>query len=137
MKFHYHIVVITLSCCSFFFSGHAYSSEGIGTDVKATSVGKREYGNILIVWEPSTVDVSVNVTITMGTALIGAMHFTPDTLKQSLNYSNSPQAATGIFIIEFNATGKGGKLYVENLKWETKSNKGDVTSLIGIWSLNK
>ncbi len=136
MKFRCHIVVIILSSCSFF-SGKVFSAEVIGTEVKTISEGKREYGNILIVWEPSTIDTSVNVTITMGTALIGAMRFTPDTLKQSLNYSNPPQAVTGIFIIEFNATGKGGKLYVENLTWKTKSNKGDVTSLIGIWSLNK
>lgn len=137
MKFLFQIVVITLGICIFFSSGNVSSAEGIVNTDNTTSEGKIEYGNILIVWKASADEVSANVTITMGTYLIGEMHFTPSTLKQSLDYSNPPQSATGVFIIEFNATGRGGKLFAENFVWKNKSNNGNVTSLIGTWSLDK
>jgi hypothetical protein len=95
----------------------------------------RQYGNILIKWEPSKTDVSLRVTITIGTALIEVMHFTPDTLKYELDYTNLPQSATGAFLVEFSATGAEGKLYCKNFKWQTISNNGDVTGLIGIWKV--
>ena len=136
MKLYYQIIVMTWICCIMLTAGNTLATERFINTGNTTLDGRREYGNILICWKASTSEVSVNVTVTIGTALIGAMHFTPDTLQQSLDYSNPPQSATGTFIIEFNATGRGGKLYVEDLKWVTKSNEGNVTGLIGLWPTN-
>jgi len=134
VKWHWPLIVMTMLSFLLFNAGHALGTQEIVNPVNTASKTKSGYGNILIVWTPSTTDIAVKVNVTMGTALIGAMRFTPDTLQQSLNYSNPPQSATGSFIIEFDATGQGGKLYVENLKWITKSNQGNVTGLVGLWS---
>ncbi len=75
--------------------------------------------------------------MTMGTAPIEMMHFTPDTLRHTLNYSNPPQSATGTFIVEFNALGDGGKLYCENFKWKTISGESNLTGFIGAWQIAK
>ena len=99
----------------------------------ASSVATRQYGNVLIKWEPNLTDIPLTVTITMGAALIEVMHFTPDTLQHTLNYSNPPQSATGSFIVEFNASGKGGKLYCADFIWKTMSGAGNITSFIGTW----
>jgi len=135
MKKNSSVFALIITCCLFFITVNAHE---IGSGLtEHNNGGERAYHNILIAWEPSTSEIAVTVTVTMGTALIGSMKFTPDTLKQTLNYSNPPQLATGMFVIEFNAKGDGGKLFAENLNWITKSNTGNVTSLIGMWSISK
>jgi hypothetical protein len=94
----------------------------------------RVFDNIVIGWAPAPSGVAVDVTVTMGTALIEELHFTPDTLRKNLNYSNPPQMARGVFTVEFNASGNGGKIYCENLEWKTVGSGGAVTGLVGIWT---
>ena len=136
MKLNALLISLIFVRCFFFTSTTTFAVENTTNNVIATSEGERAFGNILIVWEPAANEIAVNATVKMGGALIDVMHFTPDTLKQSLNYCNPPQSATGTFVVEFNATGEGGKLYVENLNWVTKSNTGSVTTLVGVWSTN-
>lgn len=137
MKWRSQIIAMVLIGCVLITPVDSFAKKNALYETTTASEGRREYGNILIVWKSSGSAVALDVTITMGTALIGSMHFTPDTLKQSLKYSNPPQSATGVFVVEFNATGTGGKLYVENLKWASTGSEGNVTSLVGIWSTSK
>lgn len=100
--------------------------------VLAATAGSRVFGNVVIAWNPSTTEASVEVTVTMGGTPIGMKTLTPTDNQMTFSGESGQDWAKGGLYASFSASGKNGQIN-GSLEWQAQGIKGNFSGFIGAW----
>lgn len=111
------------------------SDLGFGEPTLLAAVGgSRIFGQTVINWVPSSTEMSVKVTVTMGGVVIKESTLTPNSLQMVYNAASGPDTSMGKINASFGPDGKSGKINGD-LKWNYEGDPGNYMGFIGSWSV--
>lgn len=95
--------------------------------------GFNTFGNTVISWVPSISEKLIEITVTMGGAVIQKQKLTPNSNTMAYNGVSGPNKSQGRLSAEFDASGRSGHIYGE-LTWTSQQSESQYSGMIGTWS---
>lgn len=106
-----------------------------GKQVKVMAAGgSRTFGNTVIIWDPSTTEAAVKVTVNMGGVPIKVQTLTPNSNMMTYNGASGEDWSKGKITAAFGPTGKSGTLSGD-LTWCYQGDEGRYAGYIGSWEV--